>query len=396
MNPAVHPSWEEIVVGAALFATMAAYALFAGADFGGGIWDLLAGNSDRGAKPREQIDRSVTPVWEGNNVWIVLGFTLVWTGFPIAFAAIMTSLFVPLSLSLLGIFFRGLGFAFRHEAERLRLKQLSGVLFAASSFLAPFFLGDTIGAVATGRVRSAAQGNVVSAWISPTALMTGVLFVSACAYIGAVYLVADTSRRGEPALVRYFSRRAIASGLLTGLLAGINLLLLRSNAPYLWHRLLHQALPLVIVSVLAGTAALVLIVLHRRNLLRVSAALAVVAVVAAYGVAQYPWLLPGSLSLRAGSAPNASLTAILVVLVLAGLLVVPSFAYLYYLQQTGNLEDTPISPQLQRAVAAENLAAAGGPTDERRHPLVLTVVLSAAVIDLLREVRRHRWAIRGR
>lgn len=390
MNPAGNPSWEAIVVGGALFATMAAYALFAGADFGGGIWDLLAGNSARGARPREEIDRSVTPVWEGNNVWIVLGFTLVWTGFPIAFAAIMTSLFVPLSLSLLGIFFRGLGFAFRHEAERLRLKQLSGVLFAASSFLAPFFLGDSVGAVATGRVRTAAEGNVLPAWVSPTALMTGVLFVSACAYIGAVYLVADTSRRGEPDLVRYFSRRAIAAGVLTGLLAGINLLLLRTNAPYLWHRLLHQALPLVIVSVLAGLAALVLVVLHRRNLLRISAALAVVAVVAAYGVAQYPWLLPGSLSLQDGAAPRTSLLAILVVLVLAGVLVVPSFGYLYYLQQTGNLEDTAISPQLKRAVAAENLAAAGSPTDRRNHPIMLALLLSAALIEALREVRGRR------
>ncbi len=111
---------------------------------------------------------------------------------------------------------------------------------------------------------------------------------------------------------------------------------------------------------------------------------------AAYGVAQYPWLLPGSLSLQAGSAPNASLVAILVVLVLAGLLVAPSFAYLYYLQQTGHLEDTPISPQLQRAVAAENLAAAGGPPDRRGHPIIVTVLCGAAVLEIGRDVL-SRW-----
>jgi cytochrome bd ubiquinol oxidase subunit II len=394
VSPAVDPSWESIVVGAALFATMAAYALFAGADFGGGIWDLLAGGSQRGAKPREEIDRSVTPVWEGNNVWIVLGFTLVWTAFPTAFAAIMTALFIPLSLSLLGIFCRGVGFAFRHEAERLPMKRLSGALFAASSFLAPFFLGDAVGAVATGRVRTDRAGNVISAWVSPAALMTGVLFVSTCAYIGAVYLVADTGRRGEAELVRYFSRRALAAGVVTGLLAGINLLLLRADAPYVWHRLLHQALPLVLASVLAGIAALVLVLLHRRNLLRVCAAIAVAAVVGAYGIAQYPWLLPQTLDLRTGSAPNSSLVAILVVLGLALVLVVPSFAYLYLLQQTGRLQDTPISPELQRAVTAENQAADGVPSDTRSHPVVMTVLFGAAVLELGRDMLRRRSARR--
>jgi hypothetical protein len=157
-----------------------------------------------------------------------------------------------------------------------------------------------------------------------------------------------------------------------------------------WHRLLHQALPLVLVSVLAGLAAFVLILLHRRNLLRAAAAIAVASVVGAYGVAQYPWLLPQTLDLRSGSAPNTSLIAILVVLVLALLLVAPSFAYLYYLQQTGKLEDTAITPELQRAVAAENLAAAGGPTERRPHPVVMTVVLAAAVLELGRDVLRRR------
>src|SRR5438309_1652815 len=129
----MNPSWESVVVAVSLFATMAAYALFAGADFGGGIWDLLAGRTATGERPRAAIDKSVTPVWEGNQVWIVLGFVLVFTGFPTAFAAIMTSLFVPLSLSLLGILLRGVGFAFRHESQRLRTQQLAGVLFAAPS-----------------------------------------------------------------------------------------------------------------------------------------------------------------------------------------------------------------------------------------------------------------------
>ncbi|HEY2077054.1 MAG TPA: cytochrome d ubiquinol oxidase subunit II, partial [Streptosporangiaceae bacterium] len=129
------PSADAVAVAAILFMVLTAYALFGGADFGGGIWDLLAGGAVRGAAPRELIDESITPVWEANHVWLVFILVLLWTAFPPAFAAIMTALFVPLSLSLLGIVLRGVGFAFRHTAERLRMQQLTGALFAASSLI---------------------------------------------------------------------------------------------------------------------------------------------------------------------------------------------------------------------------------------------------------------------
>lgn len=378
-------SWQSVLVAASLFATMAAYALFAGADFGGGIWDLLAGRTETGQKPREAIDRSVTPVWEGNQVWIVLGFVLVWTAYPRAFAPIMTALFVPLALSLLGIVLRGVGFAFRHETERLPTTQLAGLLFAASSFIAPFFLGACIGAVTTGRVRSDAAGNVPSAWLAPTPIVTGVLFVSSCAYIGAVYLVGDSHHRGDPEMSRYFSRRAMAAGLVTGVLAVVNLFLLHANATYVFDRLFKVAWPLLVLSVGAGALALLLVVLGRALLLRIAAALAVVGVVAAWGVAQYPYLLPGSLTLAQGSAPTSSLNAELVVLIMAAVFVVPSFAYLYWLQQHGRLAVTESSEELKRAVAAETGVGDPAPPP-RRYPVVTAVVTGAATVALARQI----------
>ncbi|HEY2297062.1 MAG TPA: cytochrome d ubiquinol oxidase subunit II [Jatrophihabitans sp.] len=374
--------WQAVVVGIALFATMAAYALFTGADFGGGIWDLLAGGTERGRRPRTAIDASVTPVWEGNQTWIVLGIVLVFTAFPTAFAAIMTSLFVPLSLALLGILLRGIGFAFRHEADRVRTEQSAGALFAASSFLAPFFLGVTVGAVATGRVRTDRTGNVPDAWLNPSALMTGALFVAACAYIGAVYLVGDSHRRGDEGMVRYFSKRALAAGVVTGVFAGINLVFLHNDAPYVFHRLVGAALPLLIVSIVAGATALGLVLIRRVWLLRITAGVAVGAVVAAWGWAQYPYLLPTSLSLREGSAPTASLNAELVVLVMAAVFVVPSFVYLYWLQQHEKLVVTEESGDLVRAVARENKTAA---RPKRPHRVLEAMVIGAAAWELLRE-----------
>jgi hypothetical protein len=247
-----------------------------------------------------------------------------------------------------------------------------------------FVLGVCVGAVATGRVRADAAGNVASAWLSPTAIVTGILFVSSCAYIGAVYLVGDSHRRGDEQMVRYFSRRALASGILTGALAATNLVLLHLNAAYVFHRLLHVAWPLLALSVAAGAAALVLIVLRRAWLLRVSAAMAVTAVVAAWELAQYPYLLPGSLTLSEGSAPTGSLNAELVVMVMAAALVVPSFVYLYWLQQQGRLSVTESSDELKRAVVAET-STLDAPPVPRRYPVVTAVVVGAATLELARE-----------
>ncbi len=387
----MNPSWESITIAVALAATMAAYAIFAGADFGGGVWDLLAGGSARGSKPRAAIDASMTPVWEGNQTWIVLGIVLLWTGFPMAFAAVMTTLFVPLALSVLGIVLRGVGFAFRHESERLPAKRLTGGLFAMGSIIAPFFLGVAVGAVASGRV-STNPSSTANAWVTPTALVTGALFVATSAFIGAVYLVGDSHRRGEPDMVRYFSRRAAGAGVASGALAAVNLLLLHGSAKYVFHRLVGAALPLVILSFAAGLTALVLIILQRWWGVRIAGALAVTSVVGAWAWAQYPWVLPQSLSIKAASATSSALLSEIVVLGLAVLLVLPAFAYLYWLQQHGQLEETSEPQPLRRASAREQDAppGVGAPSTGSRHPVIVVAVVGAAVREWVRDIRGNR------
>jgi len=395
----VSPSPELYAVAVLLFVAIAAYALFGGADFGGGIWDLLAGGDKRGAAPREAIDISVTPVWEGNHVWSIFVLVILWTAFPPAFAAIMTALFVPIALALLGIFCRGIGFAFRHEAERLHMQRLNGAVFAISSLMAPFFLGTVIGAVATGAVPAAPTGEVLGAWTSTTALVTGGLFVATCAYIGAIYLVVDSEHRGDPAMARYFSHRALGAGVVTGVLAAVNLLLMQTSAPYVYNRLLGPALPLLVVSVVAGITALVLVALRRNvHLLRIASTVAVAAVVAGWGWAQYPWLLPESMTLLQGAAPSASLWAELAVTGLAVLLVFPAFGWLYWLQQHGQLQHSETSESLRLATAApgEPAAAPASPAPvHREHRVVATVLIATVATELVRQLL-ERWRSRRR
>jgi cytochrome bd ubiquinol oxidase subunit II len=351
----MNPSPEAVGVAAILVVVISAYALFGGADFGGGIWDLLAGGADRGAGPRRLIDESITPVWEANHVWLVFVLVLLWTAFPPAFAGIMTALFVPLSLSLLGIVLRGVGFAFRHTAERLRMQQLTGALFATASLLTPFFMGTVVGAVVTGQVPVHPTGNVLAAWTSPTAILTGLVFVAACAYVSAVFLVLEAWQRGHQELLRYFSVRATAAGLLTGALAGATFAELSASAPYVFAGLTGIALPLVAISIAAGIAVLGMLWLRWYHPvgLRVTAAIAVVAVVWGWGLAQYPYLFPTSLRLSAGSAPTASLVAEFVVAGLAVLLVAPAFVLLYLLQQRRMLAAVETEAELRRAARLE-------------------------------------------
>ena len=193
------------VVGGILLAGITLYAVLGGADFGGGLWDLLAGTTARGRAPRALIDESITPVWEANHVWLVFDLVIFWTAFPYAFAAVMTTLALPLWLALAGIVLRGAGFAFRKELSRLPAQRAAGATFAFSSLMTPFFMGTVIGAIATGAVPASASHASLTAWTSPTALLAGFLFVAACGYLAAVYLTGEAARRGDRRLLAYFT-----------------------------------------------------------------------------------------------------------------------------------------------------------------------------------------------
>ena len=392
----MNPSPEAVAVATILFVVIAAYALFGGADFGGGIWDLLAGSAERGAAPRALIDESITPVWEANHVWLIFILVLLWTAFPPAFAAIMTALFVPLSLSLLGIVLRGVGFAFRHTAQRLRTQQFTGALFAASSLITPFFMGTVVGAVATGQVPVHPAGNVLAAWTSPTAILTGFLFVAACAYVSAVFLVVEARQRGHQDLVRYFSLRATAAGVVTGALAGGTFAELSVSSTYVFDRLTGIALPLVAISIAAGIAVLGMLWLRWYHAvgLRVTAAIAVATVVWGWGLAQYPYLFPTSLPLAAGSAPTASLVALFVVAGLAALLVAPGFALLYYLQQRGMLAadetdaDLRLAAQLEQGLPGQPAPAPAPAGTRTTRALVLAMLAIRAIKNVFSPTHR--------
>ncbi|MEA2610065.1 MAG: cytochrome bd ubiquinol oxidase subunit, partial [Chloroflexota bacterium] len=115
-----------------LWLGLTAYAVFGGADFGAGFWDLVAGDAHRGAAPRALVADAIGPVWEANHTWLIFDLVILWTAFPAAFAAIMSTLFVPLSLAALGIVLRGASFAFRPVLPGAPGRRAAGAVFAIS------------------------------------------------------------------------------------------------------------------------------------------------------------------------------------------------------------------------------------------------------------------------
>lgn len=333
-------------VAVVLLLAVVAYAVFGGADFGAGFWDLTAGGPERGEPPRDVIEHSIGPVWEANHVWLIFIFVILWTSFPEAYASITLTLFVPLTIAALGIVLRGASFAFRKAVVSLRYRRTFGAAFAASSVLVPYCMGAIAGGIASGRVPAGGQaGDPVQSWINPTSVVGGVLAVAAVAYLAAVYLVWDARRLGEKEMAEYFRRRAVVAAAGVGVIGFVGIFVLAADASYLFDGLTSRALPLVILSALCGVGALVLLVRNAPRGARLLAVIAIASVIVGWGVAQWPYLLPESLTFSAAAAPTGTQTAILAVVVLAGAIVVPGFVLLFVLHQKGFLPEEGVDDQ---------------------------------------------------
>jgi cytochrome bd ubiquinol oxidase subunit II len=328
-------------VAGVLWVGVTFYTVFGGADFGAGFWSLVAGRGERGRRARELIDWVIGPVWEANHVWLIFVLVVLWTAFSEAFGSIFSTLFIPLSLAALGIVLRGSGFAFQRTARTQTGGNVAQWLFGLSSLLTPFFMGTVVGAIASGRVPVGnAEGDPVTSWLNGVSVLIGALFVATCAYVAAVFLVSDARRADAVDLERYFRARGLGAALVAGALAVAGILVLKGDAQYVYDRLTHEALPLVILSGLCGLAALVLLARGVRRGTRPLAVGAVVAVIWGWGVAQYPYLLPEKLKISDAAAPDPALTGVLIVFGAAVLLVLPALALLFTLAQRSVIEES--------------------------------------------------------
>jgi cytochrome d ubiquinol oxidase subunit II len=330
-------SLPEVVLGL-MWIGVTLYAVFAGADFGAGVWDLVAGSRRGGRRQRDLIEQRIGPVWEANHVWLIFVLVVLWTGFPTAAAAIMSSLYVPLTAAAIGIILRGAGFAFRKSVEDVRLERAFGIAFAASSLLTPFFLGAVAGAVASGRVPVDEDAiRPFDHWINPTSMLGGTLAVATCAYLAAAFLAADFARRDEPSLAARYRSYGIAAAMASGVVAFAGIFVLHADAPTLYDGLTGRGLPLIAIAAAGGTASVLMLAWRRYRSARVAVVVAVTAVVWGWAAGQYPDLLVGELTIADAAGSRATLTAMVASLAVGGVLFVPALVALLVLHARGEL-----------------------------------------------------------
>ncbi|HEX3451939.1 MAG TPA: cytochrome d ubiquinol oxidase subunit II [Solirubrobacteraceae bacterium] len=345
------------------------YVVLGGADFGAGFWQLLAG--PRGDRVRDHAHDSIAPVWEANHVWLIFVLTVTWTAYPRAFGAIASTLCVPLFIAAIGIVMRGATYALRAGARSERERRVIDLIFALSSVIAPFAFGTAVGAIATLRVPNrVGVGGALSSWTSSSSLIVGALAVATSAYLAAVFMAADAQRieRGheEDSLIAGLRVRALAAGVVAGAVALAGLVVIHSDAHFLYTRLLHgAALGAVIGSAVAGLVTLALVATRRFEPARYTAALAVAAVVAGWALAQRPLLLRG-LTVQQAAAPHDTLVLVVISVVAGAVLLFPSLSLLFRLVLAGRLDhgeadaddqgvaltrDRGLRPQLGRLLA---------------------------------------------
>ncbi len=355
---------------------IAAYVVLAGADFGSPFWVLTA-HGERARQIREQTHNSMAPVWEANHVWLIFVLVVCWTAYPEVFASIFSTLWIPLILACLGIIMRAVGYVVGDYAKRDWVTWLATV----ASFITPFMLGAVIGAVVSGRVPIGnAQGEIISSWLNPTSIMIGLVAVTLCAYLAAVYLAADANRKGLSDLASAFRVRGLAAGLVTGLVAAGGVFVLQGDSELVYEGL-TSGLGLVDLAVSAAAGLLTIVLLWGRKFAaaRYTAAAAVVTVVAGWGIAQSPYILPPALTVQEAAAADNVLLGLMVSIAIGLLILVPSLILLYGLVLQGRFDpaegETPDRPEQAAGFNAGDLDPLGPP---KRRSVVTTIVVAAS------------------
>ena len=336
----------NLAAATALVALMA-YAVFGGADFGGGVWDLLA-SGPRKRQQRDAIAHAMGPVWEANHVWLILLLVVLFTCFPDGYGPLAIALFVPFHLALLGIMLRGASFVFRNYSRKAKTSQtdageplanLWGTVFGVASMISPLLLGMAFGVLTQGEVRIDKDGSVhhetTLPWLSFYSIGCGLLALSTCAYLAAVFLTVETD--GD--LREDFRRRAILAGTTTALLAGAVFASTYFEARWFFGQLTSpRCLPVLLVGLFFFAASAWAVYGRKYWLSRVFAAGEIVVLLLGWGLAQLPYLVYPDMTLMDAAAPRATIAFMLATLPFGALILGPSLWLLMkvFKSQRGN------------------------------------------------------------
>ena len=323
----------ELIVAIGILLSLIIYVLTGGADFGGGMWDLIA-VGPRATRQRQAIAEAVGPIWEANHVWLILVVVLLFTGFPIGFTAMMTALNIPVTAMLVGIVLRGSAFIFRkYDTQSDSVQRRWSVVFGSACFFTPFFQGVIIGALASGQIR-VVDGQVVTGfftgWLTLFALGCGVFALGLFAYLAATYLTLDT--KDQPDLQNDFRKRALWTGAVLAPVAGVVFLAAKQGAPGMYRGLTDWwAPPLLALTSVMATVALVALWRRRFALARMTAIGQVTLILVGWGLAQFPNLVTPDVTVNNAHAPEITLRLMVFALAAGAIILLPSLFFMFHL-----------------------------------------------------------------
>ena len=323
------------LAGSAAVMGLMAYAVFAGADFGGGVWDLFS-TAPRKQQQRDAIAHAMGPVWEANHVWLIFVLVVLFTCFPNGYELLSERLFLPFHLALLGIMLRGAAFVFRANAKgasgsafSLRDPTLWQHIFGIASVISPFVLGCAFGAVTAGDIQSSPVGAArinFPPWLRPYSISCGLLALSTCAYLAAVYLCVET----DGTLRDDFRKRAIIAGTSTAALAFLCLLLAYEEANWFFKQMIApQTLPVIIAGLVAFAASAFAVFTRRYRAARICAATEIVLLLLGWAIAQQPYLIYPDHTLHSAAAPAQTIRFTLATVPVGLALLLPSLYLLF-------------------------------------------------------------------
>lgn len=332
----------ERILGAAILGALSLYVLMGGADFGGGVWDLLA-SGPRKREQRALIERALGPIWETNHVWLILVVVLLFSAFPRAFAAISIALHIPLTLFLIGVVFRGSAFTFRsYDSRGDHHQKRWGLIFSLASIVSPILLGMIVGAIASGDIRfvdGVVHSGFIEPWLGRFPILVGLFALSLFAFLAAIYLaneagspaLAEKKKAGSPALADDFRLRALISGGVVGLCALVAFTLSFHDAPRVREGLTERpwTWPLHVTTAIAASTAFYALYRRRFVLARFAAAAQTTLIILGWAASQYPYLVIPDLTIDNAAANPRTQVLVLGALAVGSVLLFPSLFVLY-------------------------------------------------------------------
>ena len=328
---------SESIVFFFLAASLVAYTITGGADFGVGIVERFAPKEERG-RLRQLAEKAIAPIWEANHMWIILALVITFVAYPRLHVGITTSLHVPLLIMLVGIILRGTAFTFRYyDTEDDPLSDaIWTLLFRSGSLLVPFMFGMIATALQRGTLgRPELGGNVwdlyFSPWIGWLPLFAGVFVICLFAWIAVAFLVGEVPLEERPRWLPRLRRWTVAllvSGLAVTLAAWAEKTPLLAGGLFTFSRILLVGVATIAIALLYSGRWL-----HRPWLVRAVVSLVVTCILAGYFGAAYPVAMRFTrgevLTFANAQAPTATFDALALVLVLSSVVVLPALAYLY-------------------------------------------------------------------